>query len=456
MRSVYKHWAIYAKNLFLLAILFTFCGSLMASDFTFGNRVSGLLHASAVTDAMAGPYEGRSTEKSQNFLDDGGWIDGFTKYSRWFQHYWNVYEYNAAPGTYTDDNRLRLFVANAMIESYEQYKKPMDRIFLAQQVFEAYRSASKIFSETYLKTAHRSDSPVLDRPDVKIAFLHQWFTWEIAKTATSVFIPEDPSIFSPGFIYTKELDDNGVHNGEWSLKQVEAFKVTEDIKPSYNDNCYARGEEMPLGQIALLPLSIYFPGDPVAAFHYTMDLKFMDIGNAPLYPAVMNAMLADLLGGTEWSSIAAAIKSGLPGYVNYTGPLDIQKVQHEISSALKISGSFKSGKTSYTRENYSAFIKALHKEFAQGEVMMCHVEEMLCAVVALVDFAPPDINEAMLMAVNYGRDNDTIASMAGCFLGAIHGSEKIKAEWKQTVQDVNPRYNISEIAAKLTEIHKNR
>ena len=48
------------------------------------DRITAMLLASAIADAMAGPFEGRRTTDSQKFLADGGWIDQFESYTHTF------------------------------------------------------------------------------------------------------------------------------------------------------------------------------------------------------------------------------------------------------------------------------------------------------------------------------------------------------------------------------------
>lgn len=57
--------------------------------------------------------------------------------------------------------------------------------------------------------------------------------------------------------------------------------------------------------------------------------------------------------------------------------------------------------------------------------------------------------ESVLGGVNYGRDADSIASMAGAMAGALNGLSDIPAEWLETVQ-IESKRNFSEIADSLT------
>jgi ADP-ribosylglycohydrolase len=84
------------------------------------------------------------------------------------------------------------------------------------------------------------------------------------------------------------------------------------------------------------------------------------------------------------------------------------------------------------------------------------IEELPLAL-AMVMVSNGDYKESVLGGVNYGRDSDSIATMAGAICGAMHGKEAIPAEWLATVERESKRNFhetgrlISEIA---TEIHE--
>jgi len=60
------------------------------------------------------------------------------------------------------------------------------------------------------------------------------------------------------------------------------------------------------------------------------------------------------------------------------------------------------------------------------------IEELPLALGMLV-LADGDFTNAVLGGVNYGRDSDSIATMAGALSGALHGVDAVPAEWRETV-----------------------
>lgn len=66
------------------------------------------------------------------------------------------------------------------------------------------------------------------------------------------------------------------------------------------------------------------------------------------------------------------------------------------------------------------------------------IEELPLAL-AMVTVAKGDYKESVLGGVNYGRDSDSIATMAGAICGAMQGKSAIPREWLETVQRESKR-----------------
>ena len=64
------------------------------------------------------------------------------------------------------------------------------------------------------------------------------------------------------------------------------------------------------------------------------------------------------------------------------------------------------------------------------------IEELPVAL-GMVLVAGGDLEAAVLGAVNYGRDSDSIASMAGAITGALGGRSSVPKEWAEPVADAS-------------------
>ncbi|MDZ7721418.1 MAG: ADP-ribosylglycohydrolase family protein [candidate division KSB1 bacterium] len=290
----------------LIAVVYTGIGCRSSSSSEYQQRLQGMLLASAVADAMGGPHEGRSTEDSQAFLENGGWIQSFDAYTVWHHHHWNVYQRRAPAGTVTDDTRMRMDMTAFMIDYRKLYNSPLSEKDLASCVAERYSRARKAFERTDARYAAVSQPDSALDETRKQQFLAMWFAWEIFKTGTSVYIPE-PAVTSPPYIRVSDDPDYGEYTPVWHLEPVQPVPVTESIKQTYHFNSYAKGHVMPLGLIHLLPAAAYFPGAPAEAYSYALSIDFFDVAEAPHYVGAACAILADLLGGRSWPEISAEL-----------------------------------------------------------------------------------------------------------------------------------------------------
>jgi ADP-ribosylglycohydrolase len=81
---------------------------------------------------------------------------------------------------------------------------------------------------------------------------------------------------------------------------------------------------------------------------------------------------------------------------------------------------------------------------------MHSIEEVPVALGFLV-VTNGDFEQSIFGATNYGRDNDSIAGMAGSIAGAIHGDSVIRPDWIDQVKAAN-RIDLDPISADLATL----
>ena len=81
-----------------------------------------------------------------------------------------------------------------------------------------------------------------------------------------------------------------------------------------------------------------------------------------------------------------------------------------------------------------------------------YILEQLPAVFAILHFSSESVEKAILTAVNFGRDNDTIGCMVGELLGTMRGASSLSQDWVNTVLSVNPVPDMKEIAQGFVDL----
>jgi ADP-ribosylglycohydrolase len=82
--------------------------------------------------------------------------------------------------------------------------------------------------------------------------------------------------------------------------------------------------------------------------------------------------------------------------------------------------------------DYRAFRKAYHSHYRQ--TIACDSRETIPATIALSLLAEGDPVRAIEYGANFGRDSDTIATMAGAICGALSGTEALPEAWIAKVE----------------------
>lgn len=77
------------------------------------------------------------------------------------------------------------------------------------------------------------------------------------------------------------------------------------------------------------------------------------------------------------------------------------------------------------------------EKYHAGEVFSASPLEAVPVAIAILSLCEGDVNDSIVEGVNYGRDSDAVATIAGSLAGALNGAEAIREEWKTKVEDRN-------------------
>jgi ADP-ribosylglycohydrolase len=331
------------------------------------DRLYGSLLASAIGDAMGGPVEGLTHGQ---IAARWGRVDGYLPYERPPSFHG---AFSQAPGTYTDDTRLRLLLCQAII----------DRCGLPSR-----------------------------------------------------------GTFGRSLIAAQQAARSELERGFW---EEYAFKVI------HGGEKLIFGGEPTNGAIMMnSPIGLVCPGAPDEAFSAAYELAFLPDGYAQHSAAAMAAAVAAAV--TPGATVDTIVETALEALSRHrrrvegprwnSSPQRYEPNEHAVRTAVAIARSHDS-----VFDTYSDFYGELSRS-----PLLSEASQTLAVALGIFVAARGDLRLTVLGCVNYGRDCDSYASVAGALAGAFRGTGAIPAAWISPVIEANPEPNLAVIARGLCHV----
>lgn len=148
----------------------------------------------------------------------------------------------------------------------------------------------------------------------------------------------------------------------------------------------------------------------------------------------------------EAFSPGATVASILEAAVEYLPPRSADVMRSFIEKTLALA--YETGEYTAFRERYSA-------GYILPGIAMPDARETVPVTLALLYLAKGDPKQTIIYGANFGRDADTIASMAGALAGALHGASALPAEWVEKIR-AGGRRDQDALAAMLISVIQRR
>lgn len=191
------------------------------------------------------------------------------------------------------------------------------------------------------------------------------------------------------------------------------------------------------------PVGLMHAGDPDAAYHnavnifsahqYSYGLEAAAVMAACVAEAARPSATVDSIAETALRLAKDGTKSALESVISAARNApkgDESALQAHLRAAIEPYDTVKGGVQEFERTG--AYPSQLHS-----------IEEVPLAL-GFIIASGGDFTEAVLGAVNYGRDSDSIAGMAGAIIGAMVGKSGLPERW---VSEIGPRNRIDFDAA---------
>jgi ADP-ribosylglycohydrolase len=176
------------------------------------------------------------------------------------------------------------------------------------------------------------------------------------------------------------------------------------------------------------PLGIINAGDPLGAAMDTYDVGLVysaETTFALRWAALYNAALAEALkpNASVDSVLATAKEFALFRGQKGTPYAGYDTISQEIDRALEIAA-HASDMLAMRTEFYKVYFGGNYIVYSQSQA-----NEIVSKGLAIFAFCKGDAQQAVLMAVNFGRDTDCLAAVAGGLAGAFSGAGGLEASW---------------------------
>jgi ADP-ribosylglycohydrolase len=142
----------------------------------------------------------------------------------------------------------------------------------------------------------------------------------------------------------------------------------------------------------------------------------------------------------------ATVASILQAASAYLPPRSAQTIRQAIATTLELA---------QTTQDYKTFRERFYQERLLPGIALPDARETIPVTLALFYLAEGDPRQTVIYGSNFGRDADTIASMAGAIAGAFKGAAAFPPAWLEQVERENPRSQ-EKLAQTLLEILNQR
>ena len=348
------------------------------------DKILGMLVGSAIGDAMGAPTEMWTREA---ITVEYGFVESLDSMVREVSPE-GIWIANLPAGGTTDDTRWKVLTSEYLLT---QKNNELNSKEFAEQILNTFESYTKEF-----KSIESTDPEPYEAVSLKMGWLQEW-----AKVSQPF------------------IADNLV---------------------GYADSLgkFYGGEMVCAGLLYAPALGAYFPGDPEKAYAEAYKLSFYDLGYAKDISSLSAAMTsAGMKAGATKDSLLASLRIDPE---NYFESRLVGRTSHNIlKNALLIASE------SATQDSLGNQLKPNSKalQFAYAQLdhrlqdMPFHAGEIWVQTLTAMLYSDFDFMGTMSFLVNYGRDNDTTAAVAGGILGAFYGFDSLPKLEREKILLVN-------------------
>jgi ADP-ribosylglycohydrolase len=193
--------------------------------------------------------------------------------------------------------------------------------------------------------------------------------------------------------------------------------------------------------MCISPMGIINPGNPRQAALETYDVA------SPIHHNFCRdgacAMAAAVAAALHPQATVASILESASAHLPAISAKTLRSFIQETLALARETGS------------YARFRERYYADYLLPDIAMPDSRETVPVALALFYLADGDPQQTILNGANFGRDADTIASMAGALAGAYAGAKALPKAWLDKVTEESPRDH-SAVAQRLIKVIQQR
>jgi ADP-ribosylglycohydrolase len=332
------------------------------------DKIHASMLAAAIGDAMGGPVEGWHY---QQIVEKYGVVEGLLPYDRAPDYHAH---FASAPGTVTDDTRLKHILCQAIISRGDLPR----RGDFVKACTDAYYAAGT---------------------DLERGFLEEYVLAGIYGEAKLI----------------------------WGGQPTNGFIMANS------------------------PLGLVCACQPEAAFLLSYEVDFISGGYARYSSAIAAAAVAAAMrpGATLTSTIDEALAASL----THRAEGELTRQWHWYDHVFKMNERLVETAVEIAARHRDVFsLRSEYYEKLQVSPLGSEAAQTLAVALGMLVAADGNLRQAIIGCVNYGRDNDSYATLAGAIAGAMHGTTAIPAEWRHTLEGANPEPDMRTLSLGLAQV----
>ena len=206
-------------------------------------------------------------------------------------------------------------------------------------------------------------------------------------------------------------------------------------------------------------VGLVHPADPDGAFRCAFELAYLTDGYAKESAAIGAAAVAAAMHPDATPRRIVDTALGAADGFRRDGPLWRETVRTRAWARFEGRPNHELVEAAVTiaeRERDVRALPAILYPMLQVGPLFSEAGQTLAVALAMLVAADGDYREAVLGAVNYGRDNDSYACVTGAIAGALGGERGVPERWRVDVCAANPEPDLERVADDLAAVARAR